>query len=132
VHSPSALTPQQLRALIQKTAIDLGGVGFDNDHGWGVIDTTALLAALPQSGGPVIAPPPPYPGRLLRYPPYTQGTDVRTWQTQMVARGYPIKVDGIYGPESQQACVSFQGSAGLSPDGIVGPLTWEATWAAPM
>ena len=131
VHSPTTLPPQQLRALIQKTAVDLGGVGFDNDHGWGVIDTAALLAALPQSGR-VLAPPPPFAGRLLRYPPYTQGTDVSTWQNQMVARGYTIKVDGIYGPESKQACSSFQKSHGLSADGIVGPLTWEATWSAPI
>ena len=131
VHSPATLPPQQLRALIQKTAVDLGGVGFDNDHGWGVINTTALLAALPP-GGRLLAPPPPFPGRLLRYPPYTQGTDVRTWQTQMVARGYTIKIDGTYGPDSKQACTTFQKSQGLSADGIVGPLTWEATWAAPI
>ncbi|WP_220793022.1 S8 family serine peptidase [Nocardioides stalactiti] len=129
LHSSASLSPQQLRALIQKTAVDLGGVGFDNDHGWGVVDPTALLAALPQ--GTVVVPP-PFPGRLLRYPPYTQGTDVQTWQRQMVTRGYGIKIDGIYGPESKQACTSFQGSAGLSVDGIVGPLTWEATWAAPI
>lgn len=131
VHSPATLPPQQLRALIQKTAIDLGGVGFDNDHGWGVIDAAALLAALPP-GGRVLAPAPAFPGRLLRYPPYTEGTDVRTWQAQMVVRGYSIKVDGIYGPDSKQACTSLQNSVGLSADGIVGPLTWEATWSAPI
>ena len=39
-------SPASLRALLVKTADDLGGVGFDNDHGWGTPNTTALLAAL--------------------------------------------------------------------------------------
>jgi subtilisin family serine protease len=42
----SALSPAELRALLFKTAEDLGGTGFDHDFGWGVIDGTALAAAL--------------------------------------------------------------------------------------
>ncbi|MET0604712.1 MAG: S8 family serine peptidase [Baekduia sp.] len=45
--SHSALTPAQLRALIQRTATDLGHVGFDHDHGWGALTPPALVAALP-------------------------------------------------------------------------------------
>jgi subtilisin family serine protease len=41
------LSPAQLRALLFKTAQDLGGVGFDYDFGWGAIDPAALLARLP-------------------------------------------------------------------------------------
>jgi hypothetical protein len=40
------LTPAELRALLFKTAQDLGGTGFDHDFGWGVIDGTALTASL--------------------------------------------------------------------------------------
>ena len=42
----SQITPAQLRALLFKTATDLGGTGFDFDLGWGVPDAKALLAAL--------------------------------------------------------------------------------------
>ena len=42
----SVLSPAELRALLFKTAEDLGGTGFDHDFGWGVIDGTALAAAL--------------------------------------------------------------------------------------
>src|SRR4029450_6760279 len=45
-YPPSVLSPAELRALLFKTAQDLGGTGFDNDFGWGVIDGTALAAAL--------------------------------------------------------------------------------------
>jgi subtilisin family serine protease len=42
----SKLSPASLRAFLAKTAVDLGGQGFDFDHGWGLVDTTGLLAAL--------------------------------------------------------------------------------------
>jgi subtilisin family serine protease len=42
----SALSPAELRALLSKTAEDLGGTGYDHDFGWGVIDGTALAATL--------------------------------------------------------------------------------------
>ena len=45
-YSANRLKPRQLRALLFKTADDLGGVGFDYDHGWGAPNTAALLAAL--------------------------------------------------------------------------------------
>jgi hypothetical protein len=40
------LSPAELRALLFKTAEDLGGTGFDHDFGWGVIDGAALAAVL--------------------------------------------------------------------------------------
>jgi hypothetical protein len=40
------ISPFQLRALISKTAIDLGGLGFDYDHGWGVINAAKVVSAL--------------------------------------------------------------------------------------
>ena len=42
----SVLSPAELRALLFKTAEDLGGTGFDHDFGWGVVDGVALTAAL--------------------------------------------------------------------------------------
>ena len=42
----SLITPSELRALMIKTAEDLGGLGFDFDHGWGLVDVERLLPAL--------------------------------------------------------------------------------------
>lgn len=38
----------------------------------------------------------------------------------------PLVVDGIFGPKTRAATVTFQKSQSLEPDGIVGPLTWGA------
>jgi subtilisin family serine protease len=48
-YSTRALSPMQLRSLLAKCADDLGGKGFDFDHGWGVPNTSALLAKLPET-----------------------------------------------------------------------------------
>ncbi|MDE7271008.1 MAG: LysM peptidoglycan-binding domain-containing protein, partial [Acetatifactor sp.] len=38
------------------------------------------------------------------------------------------KQDGNFGRDTQQAVAAFQIAAGLNPDGIVGPLTWQALY----
>jgi peptidoglycan hydrolase-like protein with peptidoglycan-binding domain len=40
--------------------------------------------------------------------------------------GYSLPVDGIFGPETELFVRAFQYAGGLTPDGIVGPLTWQA------
>lgn len=49
--------------------------------------------------------------------------DTREVQAALVALGYPLVVDGKDGPKTKAAIVAFQSSAGLYPDGIVGPKT---------
>jgi len=52
----------------------------------------------------------------------SRGEDVRGLQEYLQSIGYPnVKVDGIYGPITEQAVRGFQTSNGLSPDGIFGP-----------
>ncbi len=62
----------------------------------------------------------------------TDGEDVRAWQQQMASRGWPITVDGSYGPASREICIKFQQEKGLAADGIVGAQTWDAAWSAPV
>ena len=37
-----------------------------------------------------------------------------------------LKVDGVFGWQTESAVKGFQKSSSLNPDGIVGPLTWQA------
>jgi subtilisin family serine protease len=45
-HNPAALTPADLRNLVTKTALDLGGGGWDPDFGWGLLRPAELVAAI--------------------------------------------------------------------------------------
>lgn len=72
---------------------------------------------------------PSYPGRLLRLGEV--GTDVARVQFALnrVGRNYPAipripAVDGIFGPQTEQAVRAFQSVFNLAVDGIVGPSTW--------
>jgi peptidoglycan hydrolase-like protein with peptidoglycan-binding domain len=67
-----------------------------------------------------------------------QGTAVRRLQKLLVARGYPVAVDGTFGPLTERGVRAFQ-SQNLDPrghplvvDGRVGPLTgWSLTHPKP-
>lgn len=51
---------------------------------------------------------------------------VITVQRQLNNYGFPLIVDGFFGPKTEAAVRSFQARAGILVDGIVGPQTWEA------
>ena len=91
-------------------------------------------AQAPDAGrllGPVApAEPPPAPGVALRRA--SSGADVRAWQQQMARRTWHIRVDGIFGPESERVARTFQRNKGLRIDGVVGHETWAAAWRLPV
>lgn len=52
------------------------------------------------------------------------GVSVRVLQRLLVANGYPIQVDGVFGPVTEIAVKAFQEQQNLTVDGIVGAQTW--------
>ncbi|WP_265518533.1 N-acetylmuramidase domain-containing protein [Nitratireductor luteus] len=54
------------------------------------------------------------------------GAQVRHVQTLLCALGYPVPVDGVFGPRTRAAILRFQRSEGLRQDGIVGAETLAA------
>lgn len=58
--------------------------------------------------------------------PYMSGDDVKAVQEKLVDHGYPIKVDGEYGPETKKMVIKFQRANSLIADGIVGEKTLAA------
>jgi N-acetylmuramoyl-L-alanine amidase len=68
-------------------------------------------------------------GRLLSYIPghLLQGDDVAELQERLLSLGFsPDRVDGVFGPNTEQAVRRFQGGVGLPVDGGVGPETLRA------
>ena len=75
-------------------------------------------------------PAPPFPGYLLRQG--STGESVRIVQNAInrlaaTHSSVPrVTVDGIFGPLTRNSVIAAQRVLGLSPDGIVGPITWHA------
>jgi len=120
--------PQLAAAIADGISRALGGKPVPGD---GTFPPTGSGAP---PGDATIPPPgehPAWPGVYLI--DTTVDPAVRTWQNQMAKRGWDIAVDGIYGGQSADVALSFQLEKGLEPiDGVVGPVTWDAAWTAPI
>ncbi len=53
------------------------------------------------------------------------GADVRELQTRLSELGYPIQVDGRFGPLTDDCVRQFQTHRGLCTDGVFGPETFQ-------
>ena len=63
--------------------------------------------------------------KTLRYG--NQGPMVEFLQNLLKILGFLNgNIDGIFGNQTRNAVINFQKAFGLTPDGIVGPLTWRA------
>lgn len=60
-----------------------------------------------------------------------RGENVLRIQELLRAAGHdPKKLDGIFGPETEDAVKAFQTATGVNADGIVGPKTWDQLLSA--
>ncbi|HZK44643.1 MAG TPA: peptidoglycan-binding protein, partial [Clostridia bacterium] len=55
--------------------------------------------------------------------PYMRGDDVKHAQERLIAHGYSIAADGVFGPATYKAVREFQAAKKLTIDGIVGKNT---------
>ncbi|MFB2877960.1 peptidoglycan-binding domain-containing protein [Floridanema aerugineum] len=56
----------------------------------------------------------------------TSDEAVRFLQQVLIALGYQILFDAVFGNKTKKAVEKFQQARGLGVDGIVGPKTWRA------
>jgi peptidoglycan hydrolase-like protein with peptidoglycan-binding domain len=95
-----------------------------------------ILAWLAGQNQPAPQPPPAAPTAVPGFPGTvsrgSHGDAVRQVQQRLADRGWPIVVDGAFGPGTDTIVRKFQQEKGLTVDGIVGPATWNALWASPV
>ena len=78
----------------------------------------AILTALNGGGGSI---PYPEPESVLRRG--MRGGDVMWLQAALTRLGYGVSVDGAFGPGTEAKLKAFQRAAGITADGICGPVT---------
>jgi chitosanase len=89
----------------------------------GVVITEELLSAPAAQPASVAGPS---EATLQLQAPLLQGDNVRALQQALTTAGFPVTVDGTFGPATDAAVRQFQQQEGLSEDGIVGPATRSA------
>ncbi len=55
----------------------------------------------------------------------SRGGDVVLCQDSLTKHGHPCEIDGIFGTGTENRVKEFQWECGLTPDGVVGPVTWS-------
>ena len=100
----------------------LGGTDhWDPGPGFPMQYFVSLVAASLGRGGPVLAEDQPPPRGLPTIRRGDRGALVRA--AQRASKAAP---DGIFGSKTEEAIRELQKAAGISVDGIVGPVTWVA------
>ena len=89
--------------------------------------TLGMSRTVADEFGPCTATPPQ--ATIIR--PGRSGSEVAALQVALVGLGYPIGVDGTYGPRTEAAVRDFQERNGLEVDGLAGPRTQFALGIGP-
>lgn len=71
----------------------------------------------------IILLPEVYAFRYSTLRPGNEGVDIKNMQSALYFLNFPISVDGKYGPQTQQAVLSFQRANKLTADGLAGNQT---------
>lgn len=99
-----------------------------------VAPSTASVRGIVPGAAPAIAPvvlpgvvpasQSPFIGVTLRLG--ARGDAVRDLQERLIAHGASLGADGVFGAATLRAVMAHQSGAGLTVDGVVGRMTWNA------
>lgn len=92
----------------------------------GVTVSVASHNSLANPAPSVVAVAKANPMLLTLQQPHLRGPEVTAVQRALITAGYGIKADGVYGPGTQRAVVSFQRAQGLDATGSVDEKTRQA------
>ncbi len=104
---------QLMHTVLAGHAVHDGGGGENGQHGHGHV---------------------PQPLNPLPLPWMKKDPDTRSWQKQMLARGWSKigTADSVYGKDTKAVCEAFQKEKGVPVTGKVDEHTWALAWTAPI
>lgn len=120
-----------IAAAFKKAASEAGiGIAWGGDwktKDWGHIELIASSAPAPVTPA---KPAAPKPRQTLKKG--MTGGDVPVLQKRLKELGYYSGlIDGDFGPQTLKSLLTAQEALGLKKDGVCGPATWKALFAAP-
>lgn len=121
-----ALRLYRMRGWQPWTCAVMAGLSEDSDARSKIIPPEPASFDVPYvfAGGSLT--PPAWPGVQLNEGEVS--TDLKTWQMQAAALGYPVIATGFFGPKTREVVLDIQRRAGLAVVGFIGPKTWDAAW----
>ncbi|HEY0381116.1 MAG TPA: peptidoglycan-binding protein [Candidatus Elarobacter sp.] len=109
--------------------------GNRNDHVERVHRDRSVIVGfgrVPYDGSAAPGTPPSVPPGVPPFPGYcsfgSRDNATRQVQQRLAKRGWTIRVDGVFGPDTDRVVRAFQERKSLDADGVVGPETWAALW----
>ena len=121
------LVPRRAHAVPPTTVVGT----FSTVDYWHPVATNGTVAQAAKNRGVV----PPFAGTVLttRFAS-TYRSDVRLWQERMAERGWPVTVDGYFGPQTQHVALAFAQEKALHVQlpGEVDRGVWAAAWTLPV
>jgi hypothetical protein len=126
-----ALTTTQFAIIVAAVLAAFFGIlaaaGVFNSAGKATVPPITTVKPPPTTAPPTTATTPLVTAPSQPLTPGDTGKQVKILQQALKALGfYTGKADGDYGPNTQNAVEQFQGSKGLTADGIVGQQTLTA------
>ncbi len=123
-----AQTEAAVKAFQQKYGLTVDGIV--GKQTWDkLVSVFNEISKQPTPTPPPAPTPPPYPGVLLKRG--SRGDSVKMVQEKLNSIRYiqpsipKLTADGVFGAQTEEAVKIFQRLYGLSPDGVVGKLTWD-------
>jgi hypothetical protein len=99
--------------------------GYDNTSTWGIADIGEHSEPVKPSK-PSTETSHKLGDKMPTLQRGSKGTDVRRLQALLVANGYKVSIDGIFGSQTEKVLKSYQAKHARPADAIAGKVTWNA------
>lgn len=122
-YGDNSYQPPRLLKLAEKWGFEWGGNWRSSKDGMH-FSCIRMIEAADEKPGPVVSKT--VLGGLPELRLGSKGEDVRDLQRRLNAKGYDLKVDGVFGPKTADALMDWQRKQGFKASGRADVQTWKS------